>query len=151
VGYNPTQPGRPWHAYHSYLVANMRMLLDREVPAGNRTAALFGPPELWSFLDGLPERNRPIFLRGDSHWGAEKAMLGAEQRKLGYLFKLKQSANGKKRIGQIFTKEEWEEAGQPWQGRKEVLRLSGWPLRSKPAAEAVTVGQKKSQPKAAKQ
>jgi hypothetical protein len=53
-------------------------------------------------------------------------MVGAEERKLGYLFKLKQTANVKKLIGQIFTKEGWEEAGQQWQGRKEVLRLSGW-------------------------
>jgi Transposase DDE domain len=89
-------------------------------------------------------------------------MVGAEERKLGYLFKLKQSANVKKLIGQIFRKEEWEEAGQQWQGREDVLRLSGWsqarrvvvlrrPLRSKPAAEAETVGQKKSKRKGAKQ
>ena len=32
-------------------------------------------------------------------------MLGAEQRDLGYLFKLKQSANVKKLIGKIFPKE----------------------------------------------
>ena len=90
------------------------------------------------------------------------AMVGAEERNLGYLFKLKQSANVKKLIGQIFTKEEWVEAGQQWQGREDVLRLSGWskerrvvvlrrPLRSKPAAEAETAGKKKSKRKAAKQ
>jgi hypothetical protein len=111
VGYNPTKPGRPSHAYHSYFAANIRMVLDMEVQAGNQTAPLFAQPELWAFLDGLSERNRPVFLRGDSHWGAEKAMLGAEQRELGYLFKLKQSANVKKLIGQIFRKEEWVEAG----------------------------------------
>ena len=162
VGYNPTKPGRPSHAYHSYFAANIRMVLDREVQAGNQTAAWFAQPELWAFLDGLSERNRPVFLRGDSHWGAEKAILGAEQRELGYLFKLKQSANVKKLIGQIFRKEEWVEAGQQWQGREDVLRLSGWtkerrvvvlrrPLQSQPAAEAETVGMKKSKPTAAKQ
>jgi hypothetical protein len=51
---------------------------------------------------------------------------GAEERKLGYLFKLKQSGKVKKLIGQIFGKEEWVEAGQGWQGREDVLRLSGW-------------------------
>jgi hypothetical protein len=162
VGYNPTKPGRPSHAYHSYFVANIRMVLDMEVQAGNQTAPSFAQPELWSFLDGLAERDRPIFLRGDSHWGTENAMVGAEERKLGYLFKLKQTANVKKLIGQIFTKEGWEEAGQRWQGRKEVLRLSGWtkerrvvvlrrPLQIKPAVEGVTVGKKKSKQKAAKQ
>ena len=162
VGYNPSKPGRPSHAYHSYFAANIRMVLDMEVQAGNQTAPLYAQPELWAFLDGLPEQNRPVFLRGDSHWGAEKAMMGAEERKLGYLFKLKQSANVKKLIGQIFRKEDWVEAGQQWHGREDVLRLSGWsrgrrvvvlrrPLRSKPAAEAEAVGKKKSKRKAAKQ
>ena len=160
VGYNPSKPGRPSHAYHSYFVASIRMVLDMEVQAGNRTAPLYAQPELWAFVDGLAERDRPIFMRGDSHWGAEKAMLGAEERALGYLFKLKQSANVKKLIGQIFRKEEWVEAGQQWQGREDVLRLSGWtkerrvvvlrrPLKSKPEAE--TAGQQKSKRKAAKQ
>jgi hypothetical protein len=164
VGYNPTKQGRPSHAYHSYFAANVRMVLDMEVQAGNQTAPLFAQPELWAFLDGLEQRRRPVFLRGDSHWGAEKAMVGAEQRGLGYLFKLKQSANVKKLISQIFQKQEWVEAGQQWQGREDVLQLSGWtkerrvvvlrrPLRSKPAAaaEAEAVGKKKSKRKAAKQ
>ena len=159
VGYNPTKPGRPSHAYHSYFVANIRMVLDMEVQAGNRTAPLYAQPELWAFVDGLAAESRPVFLRGDSHWGAEKAMVGAEERGLGYLFKLKQSANVKKLIGQTFGKEEWVEAGQQWQGREDVLQLSGWtkqrrvvvlrrPLRSKPAAEAETVGKKKFRRKA---
>ena len=162
VGYNPTKPGRPSHAYHSYFVANIRMVLDMEVQAGNQTAPLFAQPELWAFVDGLAERDRPLLLRGDSHWGAEKAMLGAEERNLGYLFKLKQSVNVKKLIGQIFRKEEWVEAGQQWQGREDVLRLSGWtqerrvivlrrPLKNKPAVEAETVGKKKSKRKATEQ
>ena len=123
VGYNPSKPGRPSHAYHSYFVANIRMVLDMEVQAGNQTAPLYAQPELWAFLDGLAERNRPVFLRGDSHWGAEKAMVGAEERGLGYLFKLKQSAKVKKLIGQIFQQEGWVEAGQGWQGREDVLRV----------------------------
>src|SRR5712671_5911761 len=114
------------------------------------------------FWTGLTEQDRPVFLRGDSHWGAEKAMVGAEERKLGYLFKLKQSVNVKKLIGQIFGKEEWVEAGQQWQGREDLLRLSGWtkerrvvvlrrPVKSKPAAEAETLDKKKSKRRAAKQ
>jgi hypothetical protein len=162
VGYNPTKPGRPSHAYHSYFAANIRMVLDMEVQAGNQTAPLYAQPELWAFLDGLPEGKRPLFLRGDSHWGSEKAMVGAEERELGYLFKLKQSANVKKLIGQIFRKEDWVEAGQQWQGREDVLRLSGWskerrvvvlrrPMRNKPAVEVEPIGKKKSTRKAARQ
>jgi len=154
VGYNPTKPGPPSHAYHSYFAANIRMVLDMEVQAGNQTAPLYAQPGLWEFLDGLPKEKRPLFLRGDSHWGSENAMLGAEEREVGYLFKLKQSANVKKLIGQIFKKEEWVEAGQQWQGREDVLRLSGWsrerrvvvlrrPLRRKPAEEVETMGKKK--------
>src|ERR1035438_6567772 len=71
AGYNPTKPGRPSHVYHSYLVANMRMLLDMEIQAGNQTAPSYAQPELWAFLDGLSDRDRPVFLRGDSHWGTE--------------------------------------------------------------------------------
>jgi Transposase DDE domain group 1 len=138
------------------------MVLDMEVQAGNQTAPLYAQPALWEFVDGLAEWKRPVFLRGDSHWGAEKAMVGAEERKLGYLFKLKQSANVKKLIGQIFRKEEWTEAGQHWQGREDVLRLSGWSkdrrvvvlrraARNPPATEAETESKKMSKRKAAKQ
>ena len=162
VGYNPTKPGRPSHAYHSYFVAKIRMVLDMEVQAGNQTAPLHAQPELWAFLDGLAEQDRPLFLRGDSHWGSEKAMVGAEDRELGYLFKLKQSANVRKLIGQIFREEEWVEAGQQWQGREDMLRLSGWSkerrvvvlrraLKTKPAPEVETAGKKKRGRKAAKQ
>ncbi len=162
VGYNPTKPGRPSHAYHSYFVANIRMVLDMEVQAGNQTAPSYAQPELWAFLDGLLEQDRPVFLRGDTHWGTEKTMVGAEERGLGYVFKLKQSGNVKKLIGQVFRKQDWVEAGQGWQGREDVLQLSGWtqarrvvvlrrPLRSKPAAEGEAVSQKKSKRKAGKQ
>jgi len=162
LGYNPSKPGRPSHAYHCYFVANIRVVLDMEVQAGNQTAPSFAQPELWAFVDKLGERNRPIFMRGDCHWGAEKVMAGAEERGLGYLFKLKQSANVKKLIGQIFRKQEWAEAGQQWQGREDELRLSGWtktrrvvvlrrPVRSKPAAEADLVSQKPWKRKAAQQ
>ena len=124
-----------------------------EVQAGNKTAPLYAQPGLWALIDGLAKRDWPLFVRGDSHWGAENAMLGAEQRDLGYLFKLKQSANVKKLIGKIFPKEEWVEAGQQWQGREDMLRLSGWskarrvvvlrrPLKSKSAAEETERGRK---------
>jgi hypothetical protein len=45
-GYNPTKIGRPSHACHSYFVANIRMVLDMEVRAGNQTAPSFAQPEL---------------------------------------------------------------------------------------------------------
>ena len=126
VGYNPQKPGRPSHVYHSYFIANLRMVMDVEVQAGNQTAASFAQPELWSMLDGLPKESHPRFMRGDCGWGNERAMLGAEQRGLPYLFKLKQSANVKKLIEKLFGSEQWVAAGQNWQGLETELRLTGW-------------------------
>src|SRR6202165_919021 len=87
VGYNPQKPGRPSHAYHSYFIANLRMVMDVEVQAGNQTAASFAQPELWSLLDGLAKSSHPRFLRGDCNWGTERAVGGAGQRDIACQFK----------------------------------------------------------------
>jgi hypothetical protein len=127
VGYNPAKPGRPSHAIHSYFIANVRMVVDVEVQAGNQTASSFAQPELWALLDDLKQRGRtPSFLRGDCGWGTDRAMRGAEQRAVPYLFKLKQTANVRKLIARLFGKDEWVEAGQGWQGLDTALQLSGW-------------------------
>jgi hypothetical protein len=126
VGYNPQKPGRPSHAYHSYFIANLRMVMDVELAAGNHTAASYAQPELWSLLDGMGKANHPRFLRGDCNWGSEQAMAGAEQREIAYLFKLKQSGNVKKLIARLLGNEQWVDAGQKWQGLDTELRLSGW-------------------------
>jgi hypothetical protein len=126
VGYNPQKPGRPSHAYHSYFIGNLRLVMDVEVQAGNQTASSFAQPELWSLLDGIPKSSLPAFLRGDCGWGNERAMVGAEQRQIRYLFKLKQSANVKKLIVKLLGNEQWVEAGQRWQGLDAELKLSGW-------------------------
>jgi len=147
VGYNPAKPGRPSHAYHSSFIGNLRILLDVEVQAGNQTAPSYAQPELWKFLDGLPEASRPAFLRGDCAWGTERAMEGAEQRNIAYVFKLKQTGNVKKLIARMFGEPEWVDAGQGWEGLRSELQLSGWtkkrpvvllrrPLREKAAAAA---------------
>src|SRR6202171_2299173 len=69
VGYNPTKPGRPSHSYHSYLIANLRLVLDVEVHDGNQTAAKHGAPGLWALLDRLGRDCWPALLRGDTRWG----------------------------------------------------------------------------------
>src|ERR1035441_4219531 len=117
VGYNPTKPGRPSHAIHSYFIANVRMVVDVEVQAGNQTASSFARPQVWGLLDDMNRRGHtPSFLRGDCGWGTDRAMLGAEQRAVPYLFKLKQTTNVQKLIARLFGKDEWVEAGQGWQG-----------------------------------
>jgi hypothetical protein len=37
-GYNPTKPGRPSHVVHTYLMAQVRLVLGAEVQAGNEAA-----------------------------------------------------------------------------------------------------------------
>ena len=160
AGYNPSKPGRPSHAYHSYFIGDIRMVLEVEVQAGNQTASSFAQPELWTLLDGLPEQRRPVFLRGDCNWGTERMMLGAEERKIRYVLKLKQTGNVKKLIGSLFGKEGWVDAGQQWQGMDSELQLSGWsrarrvvvlrrPLRT--PARAEQADKKSSRRKNAKQ
>ena len=126
VGYNPQKPGRPSHVYHSYFIANLRMVIDVEVQAGNQTATSFAQPELWKLLDGMPQASHPRFVRGDCNWGTERAMEGAEQRGIAYVFKLKQSLNVKRLIAKLFGNDQWVDAGEKWQGLDTELQLSGW-------------------------
>jgi len=129
LGYNPAKPGRPSHVYHSYMAANIRLLLGVEVQQGNQTAPSYAQPRLWRFLDELEPERRPKLLRGDAHWGNEHAMLGAEQRGVDYLFRLRQTVGGKRLITRLFASDDWAPAGQGWQGVRSRLRLQGWSRR----------------------
>ena len=71
VGYNPKKPGRPSHTYHSYMLANLRLVLEVEVQAGNQHAARHSAPGLWTLLDRLGPQCAPWLLRGDRDWGNE--------------------------------------------------------------------------------
>jgi len=53
-------------------------------------------------------------------------MEGAEQRGLGYVFKLKQSMNVKRLIAKLLGNDHWVDAGEKWQGLDTELQLSGW-------------------------
>ena len=131
AGYNPTKPGRPSHAFHSYFIAGLRMVVDVEVQAGNQTASSFAQPEMWSLLDDLKGSGRePSFLRGDCAWGTDRAMQGAEQRNVAYLFKLKQTANVKKLIGRMLGRDSWVDAGQNRERLTEG-REGSWPYPDK--------------------
>src|SRR5437660_11015819 len=65
VGYNPQKPGRPSHAYHSYFIANLRMVKDAEQDAGNQTAATIARLELWNLLDRVVQSSHPRYARRD--------------------------------------------------------------------------------------
>lgn len=126
VGFNPHKPGRPSHVYHTYFVANLRLVLDVSVQPGNEASSKYSRGGLFCFLDGLDRKNWPSFLRGDSGFGNEETMKEAEARELPYLFKLRQTKGVKQLIEKLFRAGPWKEAGQGWEGMEGSLRLSGW-------------------------
>src|SRR6266404_3786994 len=69
VGYNPKKPGRPSHTYHSYILANLRLVLEVEVQAGNQHAAKHSAPGLWTLLDRLGPQCAPWLLARRSGLG----------------------------------------------------------------------------------
>jgi hypothetical protein len=125
-GYNPTKPGRPSHVVHTYLMAQVRLVLGAEVQAGNEAASSHAQPGFWAYFDTLPQASRPVFLRGDIGWGSERMMQEAEQRDQPYLFKIRQSAKIKELLAGSFAMDRWESAGQGWEGTWSEVRLAGW-------------------------
>jgi len=107
-------------------MAGLRLVLDADVTAGNQHASTHAAPGLWALLDRIPRDCWPSLLRGDSGFGTEAVMREAEQRGLPYLFKLRLTSNVKKLIKKTFSKDDWTNAGQGWQGREDTLRLQGW-------------------------
>ncbi len=126
VGYNPAKPGRPSHVYHTYVVGQLRMILDAEVQAGNQSSSLYAQTSLWNLIDSLPVDRRPKLVRGDCGWGNERTMHEAKSRDIKYLFKLKQTRNVKRLISRSFSHADWSDAGQGWEGFKTKLGLDGW-------------------------
>jgi hypothetical protein len=126
VGYNPKKPGRPSHTYHTYLIANIRMVLDVEVMPGNESSSSHTLPYLFSWLDSIPKEQRPQFIRGDCNFGTDAVMSACEERQQRYLFKLKQTPKIKRFISKKMIEDKWESAGQGWQGAAGKLQLMGW-------------------------
>lgn len=126
LGYNPQKPGRPAHAYHSYMMGNTRLIMNVEVEPGNHTAAAYSAPELWRLMHSLAPEQRPAMLRADNAFGVEPIMERAEALRIAYLFKLRLTKNVKKLISRLFNQPLWYPAGQGWEGTESELRLSTW-------------------------
>lgn len=126
ISYNPRKPGRPSHSYHTYLMANTRLVLGVEVRAGNEHTAKHTQPGLLQILDDLPLEKKPKLVRGDSAFGNDPLMTALEERRQPYLFKLKLSKNVKRHIGSLFRQSGWTDAGQGWEGMDGMLALAGW-------------------------
>jgi hypothetical protein len=126
VGYNPTKPGRPSHCYHTYMLSQLRLVLRVDVVAGNQHNVAHATPGLWDLLDHLGPTRRPTLLRGDTSWGIEPVMAGAEQRGFDYLFRLRMTKKVQRAMERAMQQPEWADAGQGWQGKETSLRLNGW-------------------------
>jgi hypothetical protein len=75
VGYNPLKPGRPSHAYHSFMVGGgVRLILDVAVKAGNHHSSKYSEPHRWDHLGRQPPECWPTLVRADKDWGNQRNM-----------------------------------------------------------------------------
>ena len=126
IGYNPHKPGRPSHAYHSYQVSGLRLMLGVDVLAGNESHANHTLPGLLRILEGLVSHQRPQLVRGDAGMAGEPMFKALEDRGQRYLFKLRLTRNVKRYIERLFWEQGWNKAGQGWEGKDGELKLDGW-------------------------
>jgi hypothetical protein len=126
VGYNPHNPGRPAHAYHTYMLSSLRLVLRFDVLPGDDYNVANATDGLWKLLDHLGSSHGPALLRGDKSWGIDRVMTRAEQKELAYLFRLRMTANVRRSLDRAMCQLDWADAGQGWQGKETTLRLVGW-------------------------
>lgn len=126
LGYNPTKPGRPSHAYHSFWVAHLRLCLGVQVHPGNQTAGSFGLGSLLDWLKERPSGQLPQFIRGDISYGTQTWMQELEALEVAYLFKLKQTRGVKELIGLSERQSQWTSDFSGWHYCESSLQLSGW-------------------------
>jgi hypothetical protein len=131
LGYNPHKPGRPSHVYHTYWVASLRLCLDVEVRPGREHFAGYGLDGLWAQLQRLPRERWPHLIRGDCHYGYEACLVEAEQRQVGYLFKVRRTPRARALIDELERVFDlrWQPVGQGWEATESQLALSGWSRR----------------------
>ncbi|MBL4867509.1 MAG: transposase [Pseudomonadales bacterium] len=125
-GYNPQKPGRPSHTYHTYMMANLRLVLDVEVKAGDQSHSSYSLPGLVSLIKGLGEDEKPEFVRGDIGWGTDTVMNELEEIDQRYLFKLKKSKNAMKLIYKHHGLGQWTHVHSGWEAKEDSLKLQGW-------------------------
>lgn len=126
LGYNPHKPGRPSHTYHTYMIANLRLVLDINVQAGDQSQSAHSLPGLISILNQLPLNQRPAFVRGDCDWGSDRVMSELEEINQDYLFKLKKSKNVKALINKHHCLGEWTYFNEGWEAKTDQLQLQSW-------------------------
>jgi len=128
IGYNPHKPGRPSHVLHTFWVGNLRLVLDAQLSPGKEHSSGHAKAALGRLLDELGERG-PELVRGDCGYGNQDIIDVCEQRGKRYLLRLRKTANVKRLIQRLFTREDWTratQASQGWQAIEDSLKLSGW-------------------------
>jgi Transposase DDE domain group 1 len=131
IGYNPTKPMRPSHVLHTFLVSNLRLVLDVQVSSGKQHSSGHAKAMLGRLLDELGDERlgnrRPTLVRGDSGYGNEGILLTLEERKQPYLLRLRQTKNVQRLVAQQFTREDWSRSdNQGCQMVQAQLQLHGW-------------------------
>lgn len=125
-GYNPHKPGRPCHTYHTYMIGNLRLILDVEVKPGNQGNSSHSLPGLMTLLERLPDGSKPQFIRGDCDWGTDKTMTEMEQSDYRYLFKMKKTKCVKELIYKSHGQGNWRHFKAGWEAKEASLKLMGW-------------------------
>lgn len=126
LGYNPKKPGRPSHAYHTFIIANLRLVLDVDVMPGNEHAANHAAPGLWALLERIGRDRWPRLLRADKGFASDALMSRCETDGLRYLMRLRLTKNVQRAIERLAGRRDWTDAGQGWQGIETTLKLTGW-------------------------
>ena len=126
LGYNPHKPGRPSHTYHTYMMANTRLILDVNVQAGDKTHSSHSMPGLIELLNRLPADSKPTFIRGDCDWGNEPVMNQLEAINQDYLFKVKRTERVKELISKVHGQGSWTRFNEGWELKESTLQLYGW-------------------------
>lgn len=126
VGYNPHKPGRPSHTYHTYIMANTRLVLEVNVQPGNESQSSHSMPGLVNLLNRLPTECQPAFIRGDCDWGNDPVMAELEEMGQHYLFKLKRSKRVMALVSKVHGLGEWTRFNNEWELKESTLQLYGW-------------------------
>jgi len=108
------------------MMANLRLVLDVEVKAGDQSHSCYSLPGLMALLDRLPENGKPEFVRGDIGWGTDGVMKDLEGVNQSYLFKLKKSNKVMNLIYKHHGLGEWTSVHPGWEAKDDDLHLQGW-------------------------
>ncbi len=126
IGYNPSKPKRPSHVLHTFLVSNLRLVLDVQVSPGKQHSSGHAKAALGRLLDELGDK-RPALVRGDCGYGNEGILLTLEERRQPYLLRLRQTKNVQRLVAQQFARDDWSRPdNQGCQMVQAQLQLHGW-------------------------